>query len=155
MTGANTNNKKPMSASGFPPLTRKQIFELTKGDRYWWEKREHLIRLAGCFGIVIKTDGELKNLIEVHCLNEARRIRKKDIKNGRSKKTNLIPTDKRGGFAKVGKPVVGYKYHISWAFSGAVFKLVKIDGDVCYLDNPKYKREKLLECKVSELRGLR
>lgn len=144
-------------AASFRPLIQKQIYQLTEGKKHWSEKKQHLVKLAKNFGITITTDEELKYLIEVHCPNEERRIKKQffiDSQTGK-RKTHLTPTDVKGDFIKIKKPVIGVKYHISWAFSGAVFKLVKAEGDTCYLDNPKYKRETLLKCKVSELRGLR
>jgi hypothetical protein len=144
-------------AAAFRPLTQNQIFVLTDGKKHWSEKKQHLIKLAKNFGITITTDDELKYLIEVHCSNEEKRIKKQffiDSQTGKLK-THLTPTDVKGDFTKITNPVIGVKYHISWAFSGAVFKLVKVEGDTCYLDNPKYKRETLLKCKVSELRGLR
>jgi hypothetical protein len=106
---------------------------------------------------VISTEEELKYLIEIHCPNEKLRIKNQffiDSQTGKIK-THLTPTDVKGNFAKINNPVINEKYHISWAFSGAVFKLVKVEGDICYLDNPKYKRQQLITCKVTELRGLR
>lgn len=144
-------------AAAFRPLTQKQIYQLTEGKKHWSEKKQHLIKLAKNFGITISTDEELKYLIETHCTNEERKIKKQffiDSQTGK-RKTHLTPTDVKGDFTKITHPVIGVKYHISWAFSGAVFKLVKVEGDICYLDNPKYKRKQLLTCKVSELRGLR
>lgn len=144
-------------AAAFSPLTQKQIYQLTEGKKHWSEKKQYLVKLAKNFGITITTDEELKYLIEVHCPNEERRIKKQffiDSQTGK-RKTHLTPTDVKGDFTKITHPVIGVKYHISWAFSGAVFKLVKVEGDTCYLDNPKYKRKQLLTCKVSELRGLR
>ncbi len=141
----------------FKPLSQKQIFQLTEGKKHWSEKKHHLIKLAKNFGITITNDDELQYLIEVHCPNEDMRIRKKffdDSKSGKIK-TRFTPTDVKGDFIKITTPVIGVKYHISWAFSGAVFKLVKVEGDICYLDNPKHKRKELLTCKISELRGLR
>jgi hypothetical protein len=147
----------PMLAAAFRPLTQNQIFALTDDKKHWSEKKQHLIKLAKNFGILITTDDELQHLIEVHCPNETKRIKKQffiDSQTGK-RKTHLTPTDIKGDFTKITNPVIGVKYHISWAFSGAVFKLVKVEGDTCYLDNPKYKRKTLLKCKVSELRGLR
>ena len=141
----------------FSTLTQNQIYQLTEGKKHWSEKKQHLIKLAKNFGITISSDGELKYLIEIHCVNEQKRIQKKffdDSKSGKIK-THLTPTDVKGDFTKITNPVIGVKYHISWAFSGACFKLVKVDGETCYLDNPKYKRKELLTCKISELRGLR
>jgi len=144
-------------ATDFRQLTQKQILQLTEGKKHWSEKKQHLIKLAKNFGIAITNNEELKYLIEVHCLNEGKRIKKQffiDSQTGKLK-THLTPTDVKGDFTKITHPVIGVKYHISWAFSGAVFKLVKVEGDTCYLDNPKYKRKQLLTCKISELRGLR
>jgi hypothetical protein len=151
------NDAKPLLPAAFRPLTQKQIFALTDGKKHWSEKKQHLIKLAKNFGITITTDDDLKYLIEVHCQNEEKRIKKQffiDSQTGK-RKTHLTPTDVKGDFTKITRPVIGVKYHISWAFSGAVFKLVKVEGDTCYLDNPKYKRKQLLTCKISELRGLR
>jgi len=137
-------------------LTQNQISKLI-GGKHWSEKKQHLIKLAKNFGIVIENDEQLKYLIEVHCPNEELRIKKQffiDSQTGKIK-THLTPTDVKGDFIKINRPVIGVKYHISWAFSGAVFKLVKIEGDICYMDNPRHKRKQLLTCKVSELRGLR
>jgi len=141
----------------FRQLTQKQIYQLKEGKKHWSEKKQHIKKLAKNFGIAISTDDELKYLIEVHCPNEERRIKKQffiDSQTGK-RKTHLTPTDVKGDFDKITTPIIGLKYHISWAFSGAVFKLVKVEGDTCYLDNPKYKRNELLVCKLSELRGLR
>lgn len=69
----------------------------------------------------------------------------------------FIPTDrKKVAFAPVIDPLIGMKYHLSWAYSGAVFVLKRIDADgTCYLDNPRHKRKELLRAKVSDLRHLR
>lgn len=153
-----SNNTVPnVVITDFRPLTQKQIFALTEGKKHWSEKKQHLIKLAKNFGIIINNDEELKYLIETHCKNEERRIKRQffsDSQTGK-RRTHLTPTDVKGDFTKINRPIIGVKYHISWAFSGAVFKLVKVEGDTCYLDNPKYKRNQLLTCKVSELRGLR
>lgn len=166
-TNLNSSTKVKVSTSSnniansvlavFRKLTQKQIYQLTEGKKHWSEKKQHLIKLAKNFGITITTDEELKYLIEVHCPNEEQRIKKQffiDSQTGK-RKTHLTPTDVKGDFTKIYQPIIGVKYHISWAFSGAVFKLVKVEGDTCYLDNPKHKRKQLLTCKVSELRGLR
>ena len=136
-------------------LTQNQINAL-KGGKHWSEKVKHLTKLAKNFGIIISNDEELKHLIEIHVPNEEKRLKQKffqDSKSGKIK-TYLTPTDVKGYFPKITTPVIGVKYHISWAFSGAVFVLKKIENDTCYLDNPKHKRNQLLTCKVSELRGL-
>jgi hypothetical protein len=137
-------------------LTQKQIWQLTEGKKHWSAKEQYLIKLIKNFGYNVMPE-ELGYFIEVVVPQEQARIKKQffiDSQTGK-RKTHLTPTDVKGDFTKITNPVVGVKYHISWAFSGAVFKLVKLEGDTCYLDNPKYKRETLLKCKVSELRGLR
>lgn len=146
-----------MEGYNFKQLTRNQIYALTLGKRHWSDKKPFLIKTAKSFGIHIQSDEELRYLIEVHCPNEEKRIRKQffiDSQTGK-RKTHLTPTDVKGDFILVGKPIVGKRYHISWAFSGAVFVLKRIEGDICYLDNPRNKRTNLLTCKTSELRGLR
>lgn len=62
---------------------------------------------------------------------------------------------RENNFQKAENPVIGKRYHIAWAYSGAVFKLVRIEGDKCFLDNPKHKRENLLECNISDLLEVR
>lgn len=69
-----------------------------------------------------------------------------------SKKTQ---SDVDGSFNVPDKPIIGKRYHISWAFKGAQFVLKKIEGEYAYLDNPRNKRTTLFKCKVSELRNLR
>ena len=137
-------------------LSQKQIWQLTDGKKHWSTKEQYLIKLIKNFGYVV-TPEQLGYFIEFVVPKEQARIKKQffiDSQTGK-RKTYLTPTDVKGDFTKITNPVIGVKYHISWAFSGAVFKLVKVEGDTCYLDNPKYKRETLLKCKVSELRGLR
>lgn len=138
-------------------LTQNQIESLLSGKKHWSEKKQHLTKLAKNFGIIITSDEELQYLIEIHCPNEEKRIKLKfflDSQSGKIK-THLTPTDIKGDFYKITRPVIGIKYHISWAFSGAVFVLKKIEDGICYLDNPIYKRKELLKCKVEDLRGLR
>lgn len=138
-------------------LTQNQIRSLQEGKKHWSLKTKHITKLAKNFGITISTNEEICYLIEIVCPKEEARIKKQffiDSQTGK-RMTHLTPTDVKGNFTKIINPVIGVKYHISWAFSGAVFKLVKVEGDTCYLDNPKYKRKQLLTCKVSELRGLR
>lgn len=141
----------------FPQLTQNQIHQLTLSKKHWSKRKEYLIKLAKNFGVTINTDDELGYLIDVHCPNENKRLRRKFFNDSQSGKirTHLTPTDVKGDFGKVVNPVIGVKYHLSWAFSGAVFKLVKVDGDTCYMDNPKHKRKELLVCKISELRKIR
>ncbi len=136
-------------------LTKNQAENLT-GGKHWSEKKQHLIKLAKSFGIIINNDQELQYLIEIHVPNEIKRLHQvylNECKTG-IRKTELTPTDVKGTFKPVKQPIIGMKYHISWAYSGAVFKLVSIEEAICYLDNPKYKRDKLLKCNVSELRHL-
>lgn len=137
-------------------LSQKQIYALTEGSKHWSKKQQYLIKLIKNFGYTI-TPEQLGHFIDVIVPQEQARIKRQfflDSKSGKIK-THLTPTDIKGDFTKITNPVIGVKYHISWAFSGAVFKLIKVEGDTCYLDNPKHKRDKLITCKVSELRGLR
>lgn len=141
-------------------LTKKQVqtlmCECSNTKRHWTDKKPHIINIIKTFGYNI-SELELDYFINVHLKNEHDRLKKQyfiDSQTGKIK-TNLTPTDIKGTFTKVESPIIGKKYHISWAFSGAVFILKSIDGDVCYLDNPKYPRSKLITCKISELRNLR
>ena len=138
-------------------LSFNQIYLLTSGKKHWSQKKKHLIALAKNFGITINNDEELKFLIEVHCPAEELRIKRQyflDSQSGKIK-TTLTPTDVKGDFRKVDNPRINFRYHVSWAFSGAVFVLKAVVGDTCYLDNPVNKRKQLLTCKVSELRHIR
>ena len=137
-------------------LTQKQIYLLSEGKKHWSTKEQYLIKLIKNFGYVV-TPEQLGYFIEIVVPKEQARIKTQFfIDSVTGKRVNhLTPTDITGNFTIITTPAIGVKYHISWAFSGAVFKLVKVEGDTCYLDNPKYKRETLLKCKVSELRGLR
>lgn len=149
----------PLLAAAFQgvKLTQNQIRSLQEVRPHWKLRNKEIINRAKSFGISISTDEEINYLIDVVCPREEARIKKQffiDSQTGK-RMTYLTPTDVKGDFTKIINPVIGVKYHISWAFSGAVFKLVKVEGDTCYLDNPKYKRKDLLKCKVSELRGLR
>jgi hypothetical protein len=141
----------------FKQLTKNQIYRLTEGSKHWSDKKEHLTKLALSFGIQLKSEDDLKYLLEVHCPNEEKRIKLDYFRNSQTGilKTKFTPTDTKGDFSKVLDPIIGRKYHISWAFSGAVFVLVKIEGDYAYMDNPRYKRKELLKCKVQDLRNLR
>lgn len=136
-------------------LSQNQVNLLTSGKKHWSLKVDYLIKQIKCFGHVVTAE-QLGYFIEVVVPREAARIRKQfflDSTSGK-RKNNLTPTDVKGTFSPVVHPLIGSKYHISWAFSGAVFRLIRIDGDMCYLDNPKYKREVLLACKTTDLRGL-
>ena len=51
-------------------------------------------------------------------------------------------------------PVIGNIYHISWAKSTKMkWKLVKIEGNIAYLETPKTKKP--IKCNTSELRDIR
>lgn len=130
----------------FPSLTEKQIFQLTQGKKPWYEKKEHLIRIAKGFGILCETDDDLYQLVEIHCPKERQRLDKKA--------QDYYRTDKYG-FAKVKDPQIGGKYHLAWAVKQAVFVLVRIEGHIGLFDNPIYKRDGLLRSKLSDIRALR
>lgn len=138
-------------------LTQRNIQTLTDGKRHWSEKKKHLIRIAKQIGIIIKSDEELKYLIEVHCVNEDKRLTREFFLKSKTGEimSEFTPTDVKGNFDVVTEPIIGNKYHISWAYSGARFKLIRIENEYCFLDNPRYKRDTLLKCKISELRALR
>ena len=138
-------------------LSKNQLFKLTDGKKHWSEKKEYLIKLAKNFGIIINNDEELRYLIEVHCPSELERINIKFYQDSKSGviRNNYTPTDVKGTFIVPNKYIIGAKYHISWAYSGAVFVLRKIVDNIAYLDNPRYKRKDLLKCDVKDLRNLK
>lgn len=138
-------------------LTMKQIDTLTLGKKHWSEKPKHILSLfKSWFGFPLDPE-KLEWFMEELVPAAKKRLQREYFDKSQKGiiKTKFTPTDVNGGFSVITRPVIGCKYHISWAFKGAVFKLVKIDGDVAYLDNPKHKRKELLKCKVSELRALR
>lgn len=144
-------------------LTKKQVYALAPTKKHWSEKKEFYIKLIKNFGYTILPE-QLEYFLEVIVPNEKARFDKEekekqkqffiDSQSGKIK-SHLTPTDIKGDFSIVTEPVIGNKYHISWAFSAAVFVLKEIKNGICYLDNPKYKRKTLLTCKLSELRNLR
>ena len=54
----------------------------------------------------------------------------------------------------VDDPVIGNLYHLSWAYSGARFRLVRIEGQEVWLDNPRNKRKKLIRTTKNKLRRI-
>lgn len=135
-------------------LTQNQINQLTYGKKHWSLKKDHLIKLAKNFGIQITSDEELQYLIEQHCPNEEARIKRKFFSDSQKGiiNTYLTPTDVDGNFPPIINPVIGHRYHLSWAFKGAVFVLKRIEGEFGYVDNPKHKRKELLKCNLKDLR---
>lgn len=138
-------------------LTQKQIFALTDGKKHWTEKKKHISQLAKSFGIFLSSDEDMHYLMEVHCQNEEKRIKRQYMEDSKTGKrlTVYTPTDVKGGFNAVKCPIIGKRYHLSWAYSGSLFVLKKIDGEKCYMDNPKYPRQQLLECNLVDLRETR
>lgn len=141
-------------------LTQNQIFRLTDGKKHWSKKTNHIMTLIRSFQIPV-TEDQLPWFMDIFIPQEEKRIQREYYNKSQTGeiRSKFTPTDVKGDFPPIQNPIVGMKYHISWAHSGAVFKLIEIKGDTCYVDNPKYGREKqglpLLKCKTSELRGLR
>jgi hypothetical protein len=137
-------------------LTTKQINVLTLGKKHWSLKKDFLLKLIRSFNIPILND-DLEFFMEKFIPLEINRIKREYFEKSKSGilRTKYTPTDVKGDFKTPEKIEIGKKYHISWAFSGAVFKLKNIEDNICYLDNPKNKRKNLLKCKISELRELR
>jgi Asp-tRNA(Asn)/Glu-tRNA(Gln) amidotransferase C subunit len=138
------------------PLTRHQIFVLTSGKKHWSKKKKFLLERILSFGNKI-TEDDLQYFMEDYIPSEEKRIRVDYFRKSQTgeKITKFTPTDVDGSFSVPDKPIIGKRYHISWAFKGAQFILKKVEGDYAYLDNPRNKRATLLKCKVSELRNLR
>ena len=107
---SNGNTANAVLAAAFQKKKKKQIYQLTAGKKHWSEKKQHLIKLAKNFGITITTDEELKYLVEVHCPNEERRIRKQffidsqtgKIKTHLTQQNNLTLSNSR-------TPLIKYK----------------------------------------------
>ena len=55
---------------------------------------------------------------------------------------------------RVKNPEIGNIYHLSWAYSGARFRLVRIEGQEIWLDNPIKSRKKLIRTTVDKLRNV-
>lgn len=140
----------------FKPLTQNQIYSLTSGKKHWSKKIPFLISRIISFGNKI-TEDELQYFMEVYIPSEDKRIKREHFQKSQTGEiiSKFTPTDIDGKFIPVDQPVIGKKYHVSWAFKGAVFVLKRVDGDTAYLDNPKHKRDTLLKCKISELRHIK
>lgn len=139
------------------PLTRHQCDLLRRSKEDWRNRKLHISNLAKSFGIDADRPEVLEYLMEKHLPAEWHRLakeRREKIRTGVI--TNkYTPTEVGETFAPVVNPRIHGRYHISWAYRGAVFVLVKMEGDTCYMDNPKRKRKILLKCKISDLRSLR
>jgi hypothetical protein len=145
-------------------ITRKQLESVELqlwGKTKWYDKKPHLIKMFNRWKNLDLTITE-DNLEEFlnSCKQETKRREIEHFcKSQRGEvQSKYTPADKSTiPFSTVDNPVIGSKYHLSWAFKGAVFRLIKLDQDSihCYLDNPKYKRKDLLKAKISDLRALR
>lgn len=144
-----------MSEMILKPLTRNQIRSIS-GGKHWSEKKEFIIKRVRSYGIQI-TEDHLYYFMEVYVPSEQKRINRNHWANQMSgkKKTRYTPTDIKEGFDKVAKPQIGKYYHVSWAFSGAIFVLKRIEHPYGYLDNPKNKRKELLRVRLEDLRHTR
>ena len=147
-------------------LTEKQLnsFEnqiFTK--KHWSTKKDHLVKVINnmlkSYNISYQvTHDTLEHFINViereRTLSDQERYKK--LRSGEYQSPQVTPTENATyAFATVSEPVIGQKYHLSWAYKGAIFVLVEIDGSTIYLDNPKYRRKKLLRAKLSDLRHTR
>ena len=145
-------------------ITRKQLQSVELqlwGKTKWYDKKPHLIKMFNGWknlGFTI-TEDNLEEFLD-SCKQETKR---REIEHFHKSQTGEVqskytPADKSDvPFGAVDSPVIGSKYHLSWAFKGAVFRLKKLDEDNihCYLDNPKYKRKDLHKAKIGDLRALR
>ncbi len=145
-----------------PKLTSRQVDTLEfqiSGKKHWSQKTKHLLGIIKSFYRDITEEG-LEWFLETYLPAERKRLYVEMRLKASSDQINnkFTPTavahQLSGNFSNVEVPRIGQKYHLSWAFKGSVFVLVKIDGDFCYLDNPKRKRKDLLKAKVSDLRNL-
>lgn len=138
------------------PLTQNQIYVLTSGKKHWSKKIPFIMSRIISFGNKI-TENDLPYFMDVYIPSEEKRIKRDFFNKSQTGeiKSKFTPTDIDGKFIPVDKPIIGKRYHISWAFKGAVFVLKKIEGDIAYLDNPKNRRTTLLKCNLNELRHIR
>ena len=147
-------------------LTERQLnsFEnqiFTK--RHWSTKKDHLVKVINNMLKSYNIDHQvthdtLENFITIiekeRALSDQERYEK--FRSGEYQSPQVTPTKNATyAFSTVSEPVIGQKYHLSWAYKGAIFVLVEIDGNTIYLDNPKYRRKKLLKAKLSDLRHTR
>ncbi|MEM6737414.1 MAG: hypothetical protein AAF620_15240 [Bacteroidota bacterium] len=143
-------------------LTDRQLSTLdlnfNLGKKPWNEKTNHLLKLIQSFqnveGVCLQNMQQFKEAFEYE-------IKRRKVEHFRKSQEGTIqskftPCDKAAQeFDKVRNPKMGEIYHVSWAFKGAKFKLKRIEGNLAYLDNPKYKRKELLKAKLEDLRALR
>ena len=146
----------------FKKLSDKQINTTIShgllGKKKWYDKKSHMINIFnGWTNIGTRIDeGNLEEFI-TGVQKEKKRRQQEFFKASQEGKiqSKFTPSDKRtGSYDKVTEPKIGDKYHVSWAFKAAVFKLKKIEGNYAFLDNPKYKRKELLKVKLEDLRHL-
>lgn len=145
-------------------LTKRQLekceYDLKKG-KGWRNKQQHCLNQIKSWGVVERdlTESELEWFFETFVPLERKRHNREEFKAYQSGERigPKTPTDIAGGYDQVEDPQIGKKYHLSWAFQGAVFVLQQIDLDKvhCYLDNPRHKRKKPLKAKLEDLRHLK
>jgi len=146
-----------------PKLNKKQIdrieVDLLLSKRHWSTKIPHAISIIKTFYKEI-TPSELEWFLEHYVPAEKKRLHQEFMSKSATGELHnrFTPTDVSrelgSEFNIVVKPLIGAKYHLSWAYKGAVFVLKSIDGDYCYLDNPKHPRKELLKAKITDLLGL-
>ena len=142
-------------------LTKRQIerinYECLGTKKHWSEKPKHCISIIKSFYKEID-ESKLEWFLEKFVPSEEKRIKVQFFVDSQTGKinTHLTPTDVDGNFDAIETPIIGRKYHLSWAFKAAVFVLVSIDNDKVhgYVDNPKYKRAWPMKIKLSDLRKL-
>lgn len=147
-------------------LTKRQL-QAIKSEAFltkkkWTDKKEHVLKLIRNFDKSVTLEN-LQHYLEVHVPSEEKRIHAEYFQKCQTGViiSNITPTDVADRtnqvFKKVDRPNIGNKYHLSWAFKGAVFVLKSVDQDGihCYLDNPKHKRKDLLKAKIADLRHVK
>ena len=144
-----------------PKLTKKQVeaieLDLLYGKKHWSEKITHAIGVIKSFYKEIDASN-LKWFLEVYVPSEKKRLHQEFINKSATGELHnkYTPTDVANSLGRnfeiVESPITGNKYHLSWAFKAAVFVLKRIEGQYCYLDNPRNPRKELLRAKVTDLR---
>jgi len=146
--------------NNYPRLTKKQVtrlLELTNSSKHWSEKKKHCLGAIRSFYQDI-TEDQLEDYLEYFLPAEVARQKREFYHKSLTGEiiSEYTPTRLTTGHQLVQDFIIGHKYHVSWMYVGAVFVLKALDrdGEHCFLDNPKHKRDSLLHVKLSDLRTL-
>lgn len=114
-------------------ITKKQLdrimLDVILSKKDWRLKIPHILSMVSNWKNLDKIDeSNLEDFI-ISCEKEHKQRQIDYFKKCQTGEIQsaFTPTDKsKNQFKTITKPVIGGKYHLSWAFKGALFKLVKI-----------------------------